>query len=97
MEEIIIEKTEEIIIEKTEEIIIEKTEEIIEEIPYCNHGLLKNQRNLILNETDKYMMPDFPLTPEQLIIAKEYRQALRDFTNNNWVLPNKPDFIITMN
>ena len=96
MEEIIIENTEEIIIENTEEIIIEKTEEIIEEIPYCNHGLLKNQRNLILNETDKYMMPDYPLTPEQLIIAKEYRQALRDFTNN-WILPNKPDFIITMN
>lgn len=64
---------------------------------YINYGLLKNRRNLILAETDKYVMPDYPLTPEQLIIAKEYRQALRDFTNNNYIFPDKPDFIITMN
>ena len=92
------EKEEEIIIEEVEE----KKEEIIiiegtEEIPYCNHGLLKNQRNLILNETDKYMIPDYPITPENLIIIKEYRQALRDFTLNNYILPDKPDFVITMN
>ena len=37
------------------------------------------------------------LTPENLIIIKEYRQALRDFTNNNYILPEKPEFIITMN
>ena len=105
MEEIIIiegteeveEKTEEIIIEKTEEeIIIQGTEEV-EEIPYCNHGLLKNQRNLILNETDKYIISDYPITPENLIIIKEYRQKLRDFTLNNFILPDKPDFVITMN
>lgn len=90
MEEIIIiEETE----EKEEEIIIEEVEEII----YSNHGLLKNQRNLILNETDKYLIPDYPITPENLIIVKEYRQALRDFTLNNYVLPDKPDFVITMN
>lgn len=58
---------------------------------------LKNTRNLLLAETDKYMMIDFPLTSEQLLIAKEYRQALRDITINNYQLPNKPDFIITMN
>ena len=104
MEEIIIiegteEKEEEIIIEGTEE---KKEEEIIiiegtEEIPYCNHGLLKNQRNLILNETDKYIISDYPITPENLIIIKEYRQKLRDFTLNNFILPDKPDFVITMN
>ena len=89
-EEIIIEGTE----EEKEEIIIEETEEIIE---YSNHGLLKNQRNLILYETDKYLMPDYPISSEQLIIVKEYRQALRDFTLNNYTLPDKPDFVITMN
>jgi hypothetical protein len=69
----------------------------MEEIEYSNYGLLKNQRNLILAETDKYLLPDYPLTPEQLIIVKEYRQALRDFTNNNYIFPDKPDFVITMN
>lgn len=64
---------------------------------YCPNGLLKSQRNLILNETDKYLVPDFPITPEQLIIIKDYRQALRDFTKNGYIMPDKPDFVITMN
>jgi hypothetical protein len=64
---------------------------------YINYGLSKNQRNLILSETDKYLMPDYPLTPEQLITVKEYRQKLRDFTLNNYIFPDKPDFVITMN
>ncbi len=42
-------------------------------------------------------MPDYPLTEEQFLTVKEYRQALRDFTANNYILPDKPDFIITMN
>ena len=58
---------------------------------------LKQKRNLILGETDKYVLCDFPLTPEQLEIVKEYRQKLRDFTNNNYEMPDKPDFVITMN
>ncbi len=59
--------------------------------------LLKNKRNLILAETDKYLLADFPITAEELIIVKEYRQALRNFTLNNYILPEKPDFVITMN
>lgn len=58
---------------------------------------LKNKRNSILIETDKYLIADYPITPENLIIVKEYRQALRDFTKNNYILPEKPDFIITFN
>ena len=69
-------------------------EEVFE---YSNHGLLRNIRNLILNETDKYLMPDFPISEEQLNQVKKYRQALRDFTNNNYIMPDKPDFVITMN
>ena len=56
---------------------------------------LKNTRNSILKETDKYLLPDFPITPEQLELVKQYRQALRDFTNNDYIIPVKPDFIIT--
>jgi hypothetical protein len=55
---------------------------------------LKTERNLILKETDKYLVPDFPITPEQLEIVKQYRKQLRDFTENDYILPEKPDFII---
>lgn len=58
---------------------------------------LKNKRNLILNETDKYMMLDYPITPENLEIIKTYRQQLRDFTKNDYIMPEKPDFINIMN
>jgi hypothetical protein len=64
---------------------------------YINYTLLKNTRNLILAETDKYLLPDFPITPEQLEIVKEYRQKLRDFTNNDYIMPDKPEFVITLN
>ena len=41
-----------------EPIMIQSPETIIQPLPegfeYSNHGLLKNQRNLILTETDKY-------------------------------------------
>ncbi len=70
------------------------TEEYIQE---QKQSLLKNTRNLILQETDKFMLPDYPITPEQLLIVKDYRQALRDFTHNNYILPEKPEFIALLN
>ena len=71
---------------------------IYEELNILNNKIaLKNRRNKILGETDKYLLPDFPITAEQLEIVKEYRQALRDFTNNNYILPKNPDFVITLN
>jgi hypothetical protein len=47
-------------------------------INYNNYTLIKNTRNLILGETDKDLLPDFPITPEQLEMVKIYRQHLRD-------------------
>ena len=64
---------------------------------YINYTLLKNTRNLILAETDKYLLPDYPITSEQLEIVKNYRKSLRDFTSNNYVMPDKPDFVVTLN
>ena len=55
--------------------------------------MMRKQRNDFLKETDKYLLPDYPIAPEQLPIIKEYRQALRDFTRNNYVLPEKPEFL----
>ena len=62
-----------------------------------NKICLRNRRNLILNETDKYILPDYPLTPEKLEIIKTYRQQLRDFTQNDYIMPEKPDFINILN
>ena len=66
-------------------------------LSYKNYTLLKSIRNLILGETDKYLLPDFPITSEQLELVKQYRQALRDFTKNDYIMPDKPDFVITLN
>ena len=68
-----------------------------EYINISNKISLKNKRNLILNETDKYMLSDYPITPENLEIIKTYRQALRNFTLNNYIMPDKPDFINILN
>lgn len=43
----------------------------------------KYKRDSYLFLTDKYLLPDYPITPEKLEIIKTYRQYLRDFMNNN--------------
>ncbi len=75
----------------------ELTPEFLECIKNNTIEHYKKIRNNLLLETDKYLLPDFPITAEQLEIVKEYRQALRDFTNNNYEMPEKPDFVITLN
>lgn len=52
--------------------------------------LLRSTRDQLLTQTDKYLLPDFPITPENLILIKEYRQQLRDFSNNNFIIPDFP-------
>ena len=70
-----------------------------------NKDLLKtirNIRNKLLKQTDKYFLIDYPISYEQQIIIKTYRQDLRDFINNNKEkllngdkidFPKPPDFI----
>lgn len=65
-----------------------------EQIEETRKELLKNIRNQLLQKYDKYMLPDYPITPENLEIVKQYRQELRDFTNNDYILPDKPDFML---
>ncbi len=38
------------------------------------------QRNALLDQSDKYVLEDFPLTPEKKAEWRAYRQALRDIT-----------------
>ncbi len=50
---------------------------------YWDLVFLRNTRNSLLQLTDKYLIPDYPITPENLEIIKAYRQELRDFINKN--------------
>lgn len=63
---------------------------------------IRNLRNKFLNLTDKYTIPDFPITSEQRTLLYSYRQNLRDLPQNlpeilesnilNY-FPQKPSFV----
>ena len=73
-------------------------------IPNNEHFLkrARNIRNELLNRTDRYLLSDYPITLEQQMLIKTYRQKLRQFINNNEIkilageiieFPPQPDFI----
>lgn len=41
---------------------------------------IRSKRNLLLAETDYFLMPDYPISEEYLTRIKKYRQELRDLT-----------------
>lgn len=60
----------------------------------------RNRRNSLISQSDFYVQPDYPSTPEGLEAVKAYRQALRDITeqsgfprNVRW--PEKPSVLQT--
>ncbi len=62
----------------------------------------RNKRNELLNKTDKYLLSDYPITLDEQMQIKLYRQELRDFINNNEIkilagekidFPPQPNFI----
>ena len=55
--------------------------------------MVRQKRNQLLKNSDIYVLQDFPITPQNLIIIKTYRQALRDTPENNFIFPTPPDFI----
>lgn len=70
-----------------------------------NQYFLKRARNIrdeLLNRTDKYLLPDYPISLEQQMQIKVYRQKLRDYINENKDIiltgctvdfPPQPDFL----
>ena len=63
---------------------------------------VRNIRNELLNKTDKYILSDYPISLEQQMKIKLYREELRNFINNNEIkilagekveFPTQPDFI----
>ena len=75
----------------------EYTQEFLKIIKNDTINHYRKIRNDLLQETDKYLLTDYPITPENLIKIKEYRQLLRNFSNNNYIIPEKPDFLILLN
>ncbi len=55
----------------------------------------KEERNKLLSETDKYVLPDFNITTENKTKIMNYRQNLRNFNYNDLFLnfPEFPSFI----
>ncbi len=41
----------------------------------------RNERNKLLEKTDKYLLPDFPITLENKMKILTFRHQLRDFMN----------------
>ncbi len=73
-------------------------------IPNNEHFLkrARNIRNELLNKTDKYILSDYPISSNEQMIIKTYRQDLRNFINENKIkilageivnFPSQPDFI----
>ena len=73
-------------------------------IPNNEHFLkrARNIRNELLNRTDRYVLSDYPISLEQQMEIKAYRQDLRNFINDNKEkilngekidFPTQPDFI----
>ena len=42
-------------------------------------NMRKEQRNKLLTDSDKYLLLDFPISSNNLILVKDYRQKLRDY------------------
>ena len=65
---------------------------------------LRNLRNSLLRQSDKYLLPDFPISDSKKEEWKTYRKALRELPENcpdvsypigggelqNFTLPTKP-------
>jgi len=56
---------------------------------------LRNQRNELLKASDKYLISDYPISNADLEAVKQWRQELRDFSNNDFIMPDPPNFIIS--
>ncbi len=62
----------------------------------------RENRNQLLSSSDRYILADYPITSNNLILIKDYRQQLRDYmdldevknhnSSNNIPLPDFPPF-----
>lgn len=67
-----------------------------------NIVLIRNLRDRLLEKSDKYLLSDYPITSNNLILIKQYRQELRNYMEldqvvnynytSNIALPDFPQF-----
>lgn len=62
---------------------------------HADWGVVRKKRDQLLAFTDRYVLPDFPISPEQLELIKAYRAELRSITSryahpDDVVLPTFP-------
>lgn len=50
---------------------------------YISKVFKRDNRNRLLRESDFYVLPDYPISTENLETIKEYRQKLRDYTKHD--------------
>lgn len=80
----------------------EVMEETPEERDFVTKLFKRENRNQLLKESDKYLLPDYPITADKLDLIKDYRQQLRDYTKldgfinytstSNITMPDFPPF-----
>lgn len=58
--------------------------------PYPRDQKIRQQRDRMLDKTDRYMIPDFPITEEAREQWRQYRRALRDIPTQ----PGFPDSVV---
>jgi len=49
--------------------------------PYPKDQRIRQTRNRMLDKSDRYMISDFPMSEETRSLWRQYRQELRDITN----------------
>jgi hypothetical protein len=75
-----------------------KVEELISDLTEYKSSILREHRNKLLNETDKFMVIDSILSDDEIKEVKEYRSRLRNISTQksfpNVDLPQLPSFLI---
>jgi len=67
---------------------------------WINICFKRANRDQLLKESDKYLIPDYPISSSNLELVKQYRQKLRDYMNipeivnynSNVPIPEMPQF-----
>jgi hypothetical protein len=67
---------------------------------WINICFKRANRDQLLKESDKYLIPDYPISSSNLELVKQYRQELRDYMNipeivnynSNVPIPEMPKF-----
>ena len=58
-------------------------EKVIEQQNIEKSNQVRRIRNQYLEETDKYMILDYPISDDERLSYKNYREYLRDYTEND--------------